>query len=430
LLKTLEEPPPHVTFIFATTEPHKVPVTILSRCQRFDFRRISLIRIVERLRFIVDQEGISISEGSLALVARKGDGSMRDSLSLLDQVLAFCGDQVKDGDVATLLGVVDRRLLLETVQAVQRGDNQLLMEIVSRADDFGYSMRQFIQELIDLFRAILIAATVRNPAELLDMADAELAEVMELAQQGDAATLQRQLTLLLRGEGEVAHSSYPRLVVEMTLLRLATLPTLVPIHEILDRLRAMESGKGGFTPSLQSTKQVVTPSKPKPVPPPAPTSSRPVASSSPPVPAPSPATLTPTSSITASWEGFVEAVNRQKPRIGAFLNEAHPLEFSPQRVAIGFPAGSFYLTSLREADALSQLNQLASSYLKEAVVVEILPLRGDTATAPPTLAESKSRQSVGREENLRQEVASDPMVSATLEIFGGEVSAILEEKKQ
>src|SRR5512140_1005150 len=102
LLKTLEEPPPHVKFIFATTEPHKVPITILSRCQRFDFKRIALPRIVARLRYIVDQEKVSVSDEALAVVARKGDGSMRDALSTLDQVLAFCGESVADADVAAL----------------------------------------------------------------------------------------------------------------------------------------------------------------------------------------------------------------------------------------------------------------------------------------------------------------------------------------
>ena len=149
LLKTLEEPPPHVKFIFATTEPHKVPITILSRCQRFDFKRIPLPMIISRLRFIVESERIAISDESLIVIGRKGDGSMRDSLSTLDQVLAFCGDTVADEDVVTLLGVVDRRLLQDTCDAVCARDTAAVLDIVKKVDAFGSNMRHFCHELIE-----------------------------------------------------------------------------------------------------------------------------------------------------------------------------------------------------------------------------------------------------------------------------------------
>jgi DNA polymerase III subunit gamma/tau len=243
LLKTLEEPPPHVKFIFATTEPHKVPITILSRCQRFDFKRIALPRIVSRLRYIVDQEGVQMSDDALAVVARKGDGSMRDSLSTLDQVLAFCGNSVSDEDVASLLGVVDRRLIADTSRAVLDKDVRGVLEIVARVDSFGYSMRQFCQELIGQFRGIAILKEVKEGGDLLELSETEQEELRAQGERCPAQELQRHLTLLLKAEGEMAQSSFPRLVLEMALMKMATLPPAVPVQELLARLAALEGGQ-------------------------------------------------------------------------------------------------------------------------------------------------------------------------------------------
>ena len=181
LLKTLEEPPAHAKFIFATTEPHKIPVTILSRCQRFDFRKIPLPRVAARLREIVDAERIEISDRALGLVARRGEGSMRDALSTLDQVIAFCGETVADDDVQGLLGMVDRRLLLDAVEGVLRRDSRQVLEVVRRVDNQGYSFRQFCQELVELFRALVLVRVIEEPAELLDVTADELHELRELA---------------------------------------------------------------------------------------------------------------------------------------------------------------------------------------------------------------------------------------------------------
>ncbi len=420
LLKTLEEPPPHVKFIFATTEPHKVPITILSRCQRFDFKRISLQKIVGRLRYIVDQEQISISEGALAIIARKGDGSMRDSLSTLDQVLAFCGETVGDEEVTALLGVVDRRLLVETGQAVFARDCRTLLELVKRVDMVGYSMRQFAQELIELFRTLTIIRVVSEPAELLDLAEAELAELRGLAAAGELAELQRQLTLLLRAETEMAHATFPRLILEMALLKMATLVPVVPISDLLRRLAALEGGSQvalAAPPSQQ---------KPRPEPRPAPVAppkaiEKEMEKSSPPA-----AATEPVQGGAGDWSGFVALVKGKKAGIGSLLEHGRPLEVSPQRLAIGFPAGSFYLNSLKDPEALATLKAIAVSYFQAPTVVELVPLMAGSNDAPPTLEEKKSHERSTRVAKLQGEVREDPLVTAALEIFGGEISEIKE----
>jgi DNA polymerase-3 subunit gamma/tau len=423
LLKTLEEPPPHVKFIFATTEPHKVPITILSRCQRYDFKRIPLQKIVGRLRYIVDQEQITISEGALAIIARKGDGSMRDSLSTLDQVLAFCGETVRDEEVATLLGVVDRRLLVETGQAVFARDCSALLELVKRVDMVGYSMRQFAQELIELFRTLTIIRAVPEPAELLDLAEAELAELRVLAAAGELAELQRHLTLLLKAETEMAHATFPRLILEMALLKMATLVPIVPVNELLRRLAALESG------SPAASAVPLSQQKPRP-------ESRPAQAA--PVAAPKVIEKeTEKSSLPSSaaeqvqggagdWSGFVTLVKGKKAGIGSLLEHGRPLEVSPQRLAIGFPAGSFYLNSLKDPEALATLKALAASYFQAPTAVELVPLMAGSNDAPPTLEEKKSHERSSRVAKLQGEVREDPLVTAALEIFGGEISEIKE----
>ena len=203
--------------------------------------------VVARLRHIVDQERVTVSDDALAMVARKGDGSMRDSLSTLDQVLAFCGDRVRDEDVVTLLGVVDLRLLHEASRAVFAKDCRATLDVVRQVDDVGYSMRHFCQELIDHFRNLTVLKAVGDAAGLIDLTAAELAEIKATAAAVDLADLQRHLAILLKAESDMAHATFPRLLLEMALIKMASLAPVVPVDEILERLRRLEraASEGG-----------------------------------------------------------------------------------------------------------------------------------------------------------------------------------------
>ena len=438
LLKTLEEPPPHVTFIFATTEPHKVPITILSRCQRFDFRRIPLPLLVGRLRHIVDQEGVTISDAALAMIARKGDGSMRDSLSTLDQVLAFCGERVDDAEVVNLLGVVDRRLLLESSRAVLARDSRAALEIVRQVDAFGYGMRPFCQELVGHFRNLTIIRAVADPAELLDLAQPELEEIELQARDVPLADLQRHLAILMKAEGELAHATFPRLVLEMALLRMASLAPAVPVEELLERLKSLEgrlTGGGGAVPAprtrepqrspaadvLPSPARLAAPAERTTAPaPPAPAEVRPVAA---------------TKQAAAAgegdpWAGFVASVRGSKPLLASLLEHARPLQVAAAGLTIGFPPNSPKLGMLRDPEKQAQLQELAQAYFGGDPVVKVVTLEGEASAAPISLSEKKSRDEARRRENLRQDAERHPVVAAALEIFGGEISAVAEEPSE
>ena len=432
LLKTLEEPPPHVKFIFATTEPHKVPITILSRCQRFDFKRISLPRIVERLRYIVDQEKVAVSDEALAVVARKGDGSMRDALSTLDQVLAFCGESVNDADVAALLGVVDRRIIMEASQAVFAGDLRGVLEIVARVDGFGYSMRQFCQELIDQFRSIAILRAVGDPGDLLELSEAELAELSSLAAGQAPELLQRHLTLLLKAESEMSHASFPRLVLEMALMKMATLRPAIAVQELLARLAALEGGAPA-NPRREPAPGAARPVETRPAPaPPAPQRPAPEAETSPKADE-LPASAAPAPPFAGDdgdlWGSLVRFIKAKKPMLGSELEQVYPVKVTRELLEIGCLAGSYELRRMQDPEKIAELKALAQLHFGVQPTVRIAVLSSVPSDAPPTLSEKKSLEDAEHATTLRREAEAHPLVTAAVEIFDGEIAEVKELKK-
>jgi DNA polymerase-3 subunit gamma/tau len=416
LLKTLEEPPPHVKFIFATTEPHKVPITILSRCQRFDFKRIPLPKIVDRLRHIVREEKVTVSDASLTAIARKGDGSMRDSLSTLDQVLAFCGDEVGDEEVIGLLGVVDRRLLMETSHTVFARDCRNALDIVARVDSCGYNMRHFCQELIDHFRNLAVLKVTENPSELLDIAEGELGELREQAASVTLEEVRRRLSILLKAEAEMAVSGFTRLILELALLKMCTLVPVVPVGEILDRLKALEGGAGKVV--HEKAARVARVDAPVAV-----EGLRPSARVSPPASGGS-------GPAKEGWPGFVSFVAGEKKRLGAILEHGRPLRFSAECVEIGFPAGSFHLACLQDEESLASLVEMAGRYWKSSPVVRVIPVTGEARDLPSSVREKKNRETLSRQRALEESARKNAVVSAALEIFGGEIGEVVEIKQQ
>jgi len=425
LLKTLEEPPEHVKFIFATTEPHKLPVTILSRCQRFDFKRVTLPKIISRLREIADKESVIISDSSLALIARKGDGSMRDSLTALDQVLAFCGNSVSDEDVGTLLGTVDRRLLAEISAGVFNGDTQAVLEGIKRVDLVGYNMRQFCQELIEHFRNLLVIRSVRKPEEILDLASAELDELKTQAGSISPQDIQRRLTLLLKADAEMAYASFPRLIIEMALLKAALLAPVIPIQELIEKIRLLEAG-AVHTPSLpwEAARTAAAPTvsvhseKPRSVP------------QNRPQPQPAAATSAAVPSVPASgdvhsnWGRFVALVIEKQPAIGSVLEHGSPLKQEKGLLEIGFPTDSYYLTAAQDAEFIAGVQALALESSGIETVIRIKSIVSNSTDAPMSLAEKKKSDDEQLMKELRQEVETHPVVKEAQRVFGSSITDI------
>lgn len=242
LLKTLEEPPSHVIFVLATTEMKKIPATVLSRCQHMPFRRISSGVIRARLKHIADTEGINISSHALGLVARAADGSMRDSLTILDQISSFT-DEISEEQVQNLLGMTDFGMLSKTSLALLTGDRAGLLEIIDNLSDQGADLRAFARELAQFFRDLMIASVVKQPSAVLDLNDEELAAIKQLV----AVSSEDQLTLLLsevmKTETDVRNSSLPRMALEMALIRASFLSSLKPVKEIIQNLDRMTGNR-------------------------------------------------------------------------------------------------------------------------------------------------------------------------------------------
>jgi DNA polymerase-3 subunit gamma/tau len=412
LLKTLEEPPPHAKFIFATTEPHKIPITILSRCQRFDFRKIPLAKVTARLREIVDAEGIGISDRSLALVARRGEGSMRDALSTLDQVIAFCGERVEDTEVQSLLGMVDRRLLFDTAEAIVQRDSRRALESVRRVDELGHSFRQFAQELVEVFRSLILLKVAEDPRELLSATSDELRELQTLSDAGSLEDHQRTLTLLLRTEAELASSSFPRLSLEMVLVRLAHLP---PARDVSALLRKVEELEGRLAASRGAV------SVQEPPPPPRERAKEP--------PAKKPEAPPPGDRNDKGWSGLVEHVRSHRPMIGSMLEHASLLLFDLPTLEIGFPAGSFHLEQLKDSETLAALRELAGEYFGRPVAIRVSPTDGTKGEPPPSLVEERAARDSDRKKRLREDALAHPMVKAAQSIFEGKILEVKAKDK-
>lgn len=235
LLKTLEEPPAHVVFVLATTAPKKIPSTVLSRCQHLPFRRISIPRIKERLIKISDTEGINISGPAIEMVARAADGSMRDSLTILDQISSFATD-INESDVKDLLGITDFGLLSQLSVALIEGNKEDILNITAELMEKGTDIRSFTKELIQFFRNMLVAAIVKKPEETLDISNEELESIKNILLKTSEDQLALILSELLKTEIDIRNASLPRLAFEMSLLKASFLRDIKPIKDILENI--------------------------------------------------------------------------------------------------------------------------------------------------------------------------------------------------
>ncbi len=241
LLKTLEEPPPHVKFIFATTEPQKIPVTILSRCQRFDFKRISQHDIVEHLQRICPSEGIDAEAGALQLIARQAAGGMRDALSLLDQVISFAGDTITEEQVTQILGVANRSHLFDLSQAIIAHDAQRALLTLDDVHRYGYDLHQFASEMVNHMRDLMVVKVVEHPERVTTMTQSEIAQVSESLANTSTDLLHRYFSVMIDGAQEMSRSPYPKLIFEMTLVRMCQLEPLMGLDLLVDKLHALEA---------------------------------------------------------------------------------------------------------------------------------------------------------------------------------------------
>lgn len=236
LLKTLEEPPSHVMFIFATTEPHKIPVTILSRCQRHDFRRIDVESISKHMEMLCVKEGVDIARESLSMIAREAGGSLRDALSLLDQVISCADEKIEYEYILDILGVIDRKMLFDISGAIFQGGINEVLDTLDKIYDSGHDMKKLHSDLIEHFRNLLVVKIGKKIGKLVDLPAHEIDLMLDQVKDTSSAFLNQIFELLFKEEATVRYSAQPKLALEMIFIRIFQIKPALPIDVLIEKI--------------------------------------------------------------------------------------------------------------------------------------------------------------------------------------------------
>jgi len=389
LLKTLEEPPDWVVFVLCTTEAHKIPTTIASRCQQFSFRSVEFAELVERMRWICEQENITAEEGALAVLAQAGEGSVRDSLSALDQAIACCGNDLKVDQVRELLGLFSLDALGAVTDALQAAETRRMLEIVQELERNGAHLQHYTRELARYFRNLLVAKIAGTPSRLIAASPEEQEKLAATASDFSEEDLTRYLQLTLDIYRDLQYSLQPRLHLELGLLRLVHAGRLVKIEDAISAL-----GSGSAAPP-------VSPPPPKKVPPAPVRSAPPIEKAAVAPPAPSSLKNRLLAQLTAQdMKAYIDAVEHA--------------DVSESAAEVRFSAPKEFGLALRSPDIRDAVQQLLGRPVKIAFVATE---SGAGAAAVSTT--TPETQSPPENDALAQEALGHPEVQRFQELFPG-----------
>ncbi|MBH1989003.1 MAG: DNA polymerase III subunit gamma/tau [Myxococcaceae bacterium] len=366
LLKTLEEPPAHVKFIFATTEAHKIPITILSRCQRYDFKRMAVSTIVSHLKSILEKESLQMDDAGLMLMAENADGGMRDALSLLDQVLSFSGTSASLQDVTEILGLMDQQAILKASNAILEAKPREALAVIETASSAGFDLRQLANGVATEFRHLCISKAAGSIQNLADLTKERVDQIDETARLHDAFDLQRLFKMALEGIHEMGLSERPKMQLELAFVRMAGRPQLSQLSEVQEAIARLEKLGQVLPQPTQKAKK-------------------------------------------SSWQDFVKHLGQKMPMVAHHLEHARLLangkmEFDQK----------LHFTRIQEACQESEFRQLfqeAFDQLPSAVLSESIHVARET-------------QAKRDQESLEEQARNHPTVQRALSIFGGEIKAV------
>jgi DNA polymerase-3 subunit gamma/tau len=422
LLKTLEEPPPRVIFILATTQPHKIPLTILSRCQRFDFKRIPLEEIFQRLKEIVAQEEVEVSDKGLLLMARESRGSLRDAQSLLDQTIAFSGKKINDEDVKEVLGVIDSALVFEMSSAIARGDTGKCLDIIDNIYTYGYDMGRFCRELLEHLRNLMVVKIGGDPRQLTDLQGKEVEDLVAQSEELSLEQIHRLFNVLLQSEQEMSRSAFPKVIMEVALIKMASLGPLVPLDEIMDRLNELESNLAGYPAELPmgapGRKEDMV-SQPDISAPPAmeekgetlPISKKEIENDAP-----------QRADLEEKWAQLIDHIKAQNPILGSLLRYGRLLHLDEEQIEIAFDKGSFYLEKMSEEKNKRECEEVCRDFFKKELRLIFKDFGAEERNAHTE--NGSIEESTDRERHLRKEAMENPVIKDAVEIFDGTIEEI------
>jgi DNA polymerase-3 subunit gamma/tau len=429
LLKTLEEPPAHVKFMFATTDPEKVLPTILSRCQRFDLRRIPAALITKHLAEIAKKEKVKIDEAALYAIARGADGGMRDAESTLDQLISFCGDKIEEADVLSMFGLAAESQILKLSRAVLDGDIQATLTELHALAEGGKDLGRLLADLLNHFRNLLIFQISRGDLNLLEVSEAEIAALKEQSALAGADALTRILETLAQAELNLRDAASKKILVEVTLLKAIEARHSVPLDAVLKQLNLLRGGGGGSVAA--STPVATAPAAP---------ASRPATKAHQAIAAPPVLhEAQPVSGeLSDIWVKLVESVGRVSPFTRSYLVDAHPVSFDKKIMVIGFDpefedhlglvdnARNHTLLQTKLAE-LGQPNCQIKFIKAEAPAIRLEIPKSAPRTETPEAAPAPPAHPVASEKEKaptafnKNDFKNDPLIQKALEIFKGQI---------
>ena len=454
LLKTLEEPPDHVYFMFATTELHKIPITILSRCQRYELKRISAPELTEHFQKLAALEGKEIEPSALSLIVREAEGSVRDGLSLLDQVFSFADTKIVTEDVVQVLGLIDRTVLLTITRALLSGDRAAALTALEDTFSFGIDLKRFCADLLECFRTLLLSK-IQGCSQLLDLPEQDSEVYRELSAGFSLETIHLKLSLLMQAVEGMGHSMQPRLALETTFLKIIEAGNVVPVTTLLGQMQQLLSGipqNSGLEdtastspgPASEPIRKVPAPDNaPEPIPAaPAPAKRSPSPPPDPPqlpprrepglpimekpkepvfasdIPSDTPP---PVSRIHAherdvrrDWQAFTDYVKDRKVWMSKDLQRADSARQQGDELLLHYsdPANCALLRSKENRIILTEF--VLDFFQKELKVRFILPTEESKNDSDDTDTPQKQRN----------RLAQDPLVQMTVDIFNGQIGDI------
>lgn len=417
LLKTLEEPPPRVVFILATTEPHKVPVTIHSRCQRYDFRRIPSAAMADHLSSICEREGVTISHDSLRRIAIAAEGSLRDSQSMLDQVLSYSGQEVKDEDVSLILGSLDRDKLLSILSAcIGYRPGEALTTLGDMIDNGADPLRVAL-DLVEIMRSLMILVEVPDATGLLDLPEGEMSALQVLAGSADPDAMRIQFSMLARGEERMRRSPQPRFHLELALVHMANVSRIVPVDQARTPIRGdvgkttVKAGGGGTgSGQVEPADREVEYGTGIPA-------GDEAVSSAPPA-------FAGIDTPEETWDQLLHFVSSKAPNIGSLLEQLVPVKVTDEEIVIGGRQDELCLEVLKEREKTVELQNLMKEFFNRKVVIRFREMDQAEREKNHNSVERKQKKESDLARRIRKETKEHPAVKNALELFQGEIESV------
>lgn len=410
LLKTLEEPPPHIMFVFATTEPNKIPITILSRCQRYDFRHIDIESLSEHMKGLCAKEGFDIPVESLELIAREAGGSMRDALSLLDQVISCVQGSITHDKVLDILSVIDRKIIFDISGAVLRGDLPAILDILDDIYARGYEMQKLHADLVEQFRNLLVVKMGKNISKLVNLPAHEIDLMRDQAKNVSPVFLNQIFDLLFKEEPAIRFAAQPKLAIEMLFIKMFQIKPAMPIDlliEKLDNLKNESYGKRGqeisenrasygyhkqgqAVNSIKNTAPEKTFQAQAEVP-----------------------HVSDQDNLDLTWKRLLDVFLKNHPMLAANLKKCALKRLTEQSLEIEINGNGFNVNMIKRSKNVAIIEKVCEDFFGKRMDLIL--------TVKDSQKKDNQEHKIDKESRLKQEALSHSLVADTIEIFNGRV---------